>query len=254
LTHPNTISIYDYGFSAEGVFYYAMELIDGATLRDVVSASGPLPAGRVIRILGQALGALKEAHEKGIIHRDVKPANVMLCERGGEYDFVKLLDFGVARKLGSGAETAGSVAGSLETLAPEVLRGEPTSPSSDLSSLSVVAYLLACGRPLFDAHSGQEVIRHHLTTEPVPPSVHNPDVSSDLEAVILRGLKKNPSERYPAASSMKEDLLRCRAASEWSQDEARRWWRTFTPQRNGVAAESEITASSSETRVRSERI
>jgi len=250
LTHPNTISIYDYGFTAEGVFYYAMEMVEGATLRDVVTATGPMPAGRVIRSLAQAAGALKEAHDKGIVHRDVKPANIMLCERGGELDFVKLLDFGVARKLGVGEEVAGTVAGSLETLAPELLRGEPASPSSDLYSLAVVGYFLACGRPLFDVHSARDVMHHHLNVEPVAPSRHNSEIPSDLEAILLQGLSKDPKTRYSDASVFRESLLRCGAAFDWTQDDARRFWEGFRPSEARATAESEITASSSETRVR----
>jgi serine/threonine-protein kinase len=255
LTHPNNISIYDYGYTAEGVFYYAMELLNGATLREIVERTGPLPAGRAIHILVQSCGALKEAHDKGILHRDIKAANIMLCEQGGELDFVKVLDFGLAKRIDrtSGlAHSDGKVAGSLETLSPEALRGRDLSPASDLYSLSVVAYFLVSGRHLYDVTSGQEMIQHHLSAEPIPPSRHQPHVPQDLEAIILRGLSKDPYQRMTDAASLREALLQCEDAGRWAQDQARSWWEDYEQSKPHMTPGSEVSSSSIDTHVRSE--
>jgi serine/threonine-protein kinase len=251
LTHPNTISIYDYGYTAEGVFYFAMELVEGATLREVVASGGPMPAARVIHVLAQAAGALQEAHDRGIVHRDVKPANLMLCERGGSHDFVKILDFGVAKKIEARSivPEERTVAGSLETLAPEALRGD-AGPRSDLYSLAVVAYYLVSGKPLFDVPSGSEMIHHHLATEPVPPSLHAPGLPPDLEAVILKALSKEPEDRPESAASLREALLACESAGKWTEEQARDWWAAYQPVEVPSDADSETKASSAETRIR----
>ena len=156
LTHPNTISIYDYGYTADGMFYYAMELLEGATLKDLVGGTGALSPARVIDLISQACAALQEAHSKGILHRDIKAANIMVCERGGELDRIKILDFGLAHRLGPAeGVTAGrrEVSGTPETMAPEVWKGEPLGPAADLYSLAVVAYQLAVGVVPFKSES-----------------------------------------------------------------------------------------------------
>jgi serine/threonine-protein kinase len=255
LTHPNNISIYDYGYTAEGVFYYAMELLTGANLREIVERTGPMPTERAIHVLVQACGALKEAHEKAILHRDIKATNIMLCEQGGELDVVKILDFGLAKRLDSRSglvHADGTVAGSIETLAPEALLGKDLGAQSDLYSLSVVAYHLVTGRPLFEASTAQDMIRHHLESKPVPASQANPAVPSDLESVILQGLNKEPGRRPPDAEAFRHRLLGCSEAGKWDQDKAHAWWEQYGVIERHTVPETEISTSSIETRVRPE--
>ena len=250
LTHPNTIQIYDYGYTGEGVFYYAMELVEGATLRRIVEDTGPLSAARTVFILTQAASALGEAHAKGIVHRDIKPTNIMLCERGGEGDFVKILDFGVARQIDldriERAEL--TVAGSAETLAPEALRGR-AGPSSDLYALACVGYYCLTGQPLFSGESGQDVLRQHLTSRPVPPSRVHAGVPRDLESVILRGLSKDPAERAPDAAAFKRELMNLQSSTKWDAELAREWWTSHGSTLVGREVD-DVTGSFVETQIR----
>jgi tRNA A-37 threonylcarbamoyl transferase component Bud32 len=235
LAHPNSVLIYDYGHTATGVFYYAMELLQGLNLEQVVEKAGPLPAGRVIHILAQACAALEEAHALGLIHRDIKPRNLMLCVHGGEYDFVKVLDFGLVKDLRSldpSGTVAGTVCGSPETIAPEAIRGEAIGPAADLYALGAVACFLLTGAGVFNASTAAEYFYHHLHTEPIPPSELVRTVPADLEALLLECLRKDPSLRPGSARALRERLLGCRDARSWTREDATRWWQeigaTFT--------------------------
>ncbi|RYG65354.1 serine/threonine protein kinase, partial [bacterium] len=178
LTHPNTVAIYDFGRTPDGLFYYAMEYLDGVTLEELVRKHGPQPPGRVVHVLRQVVGALAEAHAAGLIHRDIKPANVLLCERGGAIDVVKVVDFGLVKSL---SETA--LTGELALSNVNVLTGTPlylapeaiTSPETldgraDLYAVGAVAYFLLTGRTVFEGATVVEVCGHHLHSKPVPPS------------------------------------------------------------------------------------
>jgi serine/threonine-protein kinase len=228
LTHPNTIAVYDYGTTAEGVFYYAMELLEGADLQRIVSTTGPLPAARVIHVLVQALGALREAHAKGLVHRDVKPGNLFLCERGLEHDVLKVMDFGLVKDVSAtalGISQVGAPVGSPLTMSPEILRGRPAEARSDLYALAAVGCYLLTGEPPFEATTVAEALAAHLSSPPIPPSVRVPSVPSDLEDVLLTSLAKDPSARHPDALSMRRALLACADAGRWTPDDADRWWR-----------------------------
>ncbi|HEY0467672.1 MAG TPA: serine/threonine-protein kinase, partial [Polyangiaceae bacterium] len=173
LTHAHTITIFDYGRTHDGVFYYAMELLDGATLQRIVTASGPQPAGRVVRILEMACGALSEAHGIGLIHRDIKPANIMLCSQGGELDVVKLLDFGLVKELVVDAEVeltgVSTLIGTPQYMAPESILGPGgTDTRSDIYALGAVAYYLLSGVDVFDGKSVIELCIQHLHKPPPP--------------------------------------------------------------------------------------
>jgi len=229
LSHPNTIAIYDYGRTPDGTLYYAMELLDGGTVEQLVRVGGALPAGRVIHILEQMAGSLAEAHEKGLIHRDIKPSNTILCERGGLFDVVKVLDFGLVKEI---AQTDGNLTqanvliGTPLYMAPEII-SEPgqASPQSDLYALGAVGYFLLTARNVFDGTSAVEICANHLSTPPVPPSQRaGLAVPEDLETLILGCLEKNPSRRPPNAASLRTSLLGCRDAGTWTQQDAREWW------------------------------
>src|SRR5262245_13023589 len=226
LTHPNTVQVYDYGHTEDGTFYYVMEYLPGLTLEALVKQSGPLPPARAIHFLRQVCGALEEAHARGLIHRDIKPGNVMICERGGIHDVAKLLDFGLVLPPAGDADDDkltqdGTVAGTPAYLSPEQAGGEGTVDArSDIYSVGALAYLLLTGFPPFAGRTGMKMIAAHLYEVPEPLSRRRPDVPADLEAVILRCLAKEPNARFPDAESLDAALSSCRAAGQWTARDA----------------------------------
>jgi serine/threonine-protein kinase len=231
LRHPNTISIFDFGRTPDGVFYYAMELLDGPDLRTAVEKTGPMPAARVIHLLRQACGALREAHEAGLVHRDIKPGNFVLCRAGSDLDVVKLVDFGLVKDVrsaaGSSLTAIGEICGTPETLAPEVLQGEAASPAADQYALGVVAYFALTGVPVYDAKSPAEFIGHHLHTPPPPLRERAPDVPEDLAAVVHRCLAKDKGERFADVQALATALEGCGDAGRWTESDAAAWWRAM---------------------------
>jgi serine/threonine-protein kinase len=235
LTHPNTIRVFDYGRTPDGVFYYAMEYLDGASLADVVAESGPMPPARVIHVLDQVAGALTEAHRVGLIHRDIKPANIFLIEQGGDPDVAKVLDFGLVKQVGSpGGEDAtqpalsraDSITGTPLYMAPEAIATpDAVDARTDLYALGAVGYFLLTGCDVFTGRSVMEVCSHHLRTQPVPPSTRlGAPVPDDLEALILSCLEKDPAGRPADARALRGALRACRDAHAWSEEDARRWY------------------------------
>ena len=228
LTHPNTISIYDYGRTADGVFYYAMEYLDGADLEKIVKATGPLPPARVLHVLDQVCGALEEAHETGLVHRDVKPGNIHLCRRGRDFDVVKVLDFGLVRDTKSESPSitrSGAFVGTPITGAPERFFGADGTPASDLYSLGATAYFLLTGDYPFVGSTVMETVQMHLHDSPAPPSSRREGIPADLDRIVLRCLAKEPADRPPGAAALREDLARCDPGERWNQADAREWWR-----------------------------
>jgi serine/threonine-protein kinase len=189
-----------------------------------------------VRILEQVSGALAEAHEIGIIHRDVKPANIILCERGGLPDVAKVVDFGLVKPIDKGASeatmpvtAAGMIVGTPLYMAPEAISGEPdVDGRSDLYALGAVGYFLLTGSPVFRARTIVEVCAHHLHTEPEPPSRRaGREFPADLERIILQCLAKSPADRPRSARSLQRALAGCASDAPWSMDEAARWWVAF---------------------------
>lgn len=235
LTHPNTIAIYDFGRTPDGVFYYAMEHLDGITLEDLVNHDGPQPAGRVRDILFQACSALVEAHQLGLVHRDIKPANIMLSRRGGVPDHVKVLDFGLVKELSEPDATANSQPALLGTplyLAPEAITNpEAVGPCADLYALGAVGYHLLTGHPVFEGQSIVEVCSKHLMAEPEPPSLDpRLDVPAPLEQLILACLAKAPGGRPKDAATLRDLLLHLPLSGSWSPADAQRWWDSRAPE------------------------
>jgi eukaryotic-like serine/threonine-protein kinase len=233
LTHPNTISIYDYGRTPEGVFYYAMELLEGLTLEQLVERHGAQPPARVIHMLLQICGALKEAHNIGLIHRDIKPANLYLCRRGDIPDFIKVLDFGLVRDIKSEHNISRSnitaVVGTPLYLAPEaIVTPERIDARADIYGLGCVAYYLITGTPPFAGENLVELCAHHLRTPPPPPSSRKP-VPVDLERAIMACLEKDRETRPQNAQALSEALIRCEDARGWSDRDAETWWAAAPP-------------------------
>jgi hypothetical protein len=228
--HPHTITIFDYGLTPEGVFYYAMELLDGASLEKVVAVAGRLPPARAVHVLYEVAGALVEAHEAGLVHRDVKPANIILCRQGGLYDFPKVVDFGLVKDLepaGDAALThADVIAGTPLYIAPEAITSpQSVSPQSDLYSLGAVGYFALTGQSVFPGRTLVEVCSHHLHTRPEPPSTRlGEPLPADLEALVLDCLEKDPARRPGGARELRRRLEACADFGGWTEDDARAWW------------------------------
>jgi serine/threonine protein kinase len=234
LSHPNTIAIYDYGHTPDGVFYYAMEYLEGFDLERLVDEFGSQPPGRVIHIIRQLVSALAEAHEIGLIHRDVKPANVILCRRGGQPDVAKVLDFGLVKEITQGGDSsltgAGVITGTPDYLAPETLEAaDKADARSDLYAVGCTAYFLLTGGAVFHG-SVVQVCSQHLQKEPAPPSERSRHrIGGDLESLVLQCLAKDPSDRPASARALEEALAGCQDADGWSRADAEAWWQEAEP-------------------------
>jgi len=203
LNHPNIVSIFDRG-RAEGTYYIAMEYLDGRTLKELLVRNGPTPIPIAIDYARQILGALSFAHRNGIIHRDIKPHNIIVGSDGR----LKVTDFGIARSGASQMTEAGSIVETAQYLSPEQARGAPVDPRSDLYSLGIVLYEMLTGKVPFSGDTPVEIAMKHLSQVPEPPSKLRPEVPHDLDAVIMRALAKDPDQRYGSAEEMDADLAR----------------------------------------------
>lgn len=247
LTHPNTVAIYDYGRTRDGIFYYAMELLEGTDLERLVTEQGPQPAERVVHVLIQICGALAEAHDLGLVHRDIKPANVLLSPRRHEQEFAKLLDFGLVEPIEAGADAAltglDTLAGTPLYIAPEAIQSPDTvGPRSDLYSLGALAWFLLVGHPPFEGSSMVEICGQHLHALPRRPSVAlRSSVPSELEDIVLSCLEKNPEDRPLDARVLRRQLEQCKLAELWTEERAIEWWNT-----RGVGVSSAPPAPDSE--------
>lgn len=230
LTHPNTVAVFDYGRTPEGIFYYAMEYLDGMDLDDLVKRFGPLPEARALFILRQICGSLAEAHAAGLIHRDIKPANVVLTRRGGLHDFVKVLDFGLAKALDdqekAGVTSPNALMGTPLYLSPEAVnQPDQVDARADVYALAAVGYFLLTGTPVFSGTSVMEICMKHVQAAPEPPSARlGRPVSPLLEALILRCLAKAPSDRPANAAEMLSELEACSVQGVWTAKNAADWW------------------------------
>jgi serine/threonine-protein kinase len=231
LTHPNTVQVFDYGRADDGTFYYAMEYLPGLSLQDLAARHGPLPPARAVYLLRQICGALCEAHSVGLIHRDIKPNNILVCERGGSHDVAKLVDFGLVHTSQLGGNDGkltqeGLVLGTPAYMSTEQASGVANVDArSDIYSLGAVAYFLLTGSTPFKGTSAVQILAAHLY-EPVK-SLRSTcsDVPADLEAVVLRCMEKEPIKRYADAESLDRALAECACAGAWDAQKAREWWR-----------------------------
>jgi serine/threonine-protein kinase len=242
LTHPNVVTVYDYGRTSAGMFYYVMEYLGGADLGVIVERHGAMPAARCLRILVQTAEALAEAHKQGLIHRDVKPANVILVN-GWEPDVVKVVDFGLVKQIAA-SQASGSVTpessaemhavprdaditGTPAYMSPEAIETpNRVDGRSDVYSVGCLAYYLLTGKEVFTAKSWVDLCAHHLQTPPVPPSVRcGVAVPRPLEELVLACLAKSPADR-PSMAELATRLrgLEAEARAGWSASDAAAWW------------------------------
>ena len=251
LTSPHTIRVYDFGLTADGTFYYVMELLDGRDLESLVREFGPLPPARVLHVLRQICSSLAEAHAAGLIHRDVKPANVFACRMGVDYDFVKVLDFGLVKHeqrataptlLTSGQLTMGTPA----YMAPEVILGDgDVDRRVDIYALGCVAYFLLTGEQVFDAPSPMKLLMQHVSAAPLPPSHRSPyPVPSAFDTAVMACLSKDPDERPASVEDLLRMLDRCGVEGTWTPGAARLWWNGHLPELCGAAPPANRTRAS----------
>jgi tRNA A-37 threonylcarbamoyl transferase component Bud32 len=228
LEHWNTVEIYDYGHAADGSFYYVMEYLPGFTLDQLVTQDGALPPARAIHIVRQVCNALKEAHSMGLTHRDIKPGNILVCERAGIYDVAKLLDFGLVKHMGqrdANLTMDGTVAGTPAFMSPEQAAGNAhADPRSDIYSLGAVAFFLLTARPPFTNRTAQQMMAAHIYEGAPPVSAYRPKVDESLEDVVRRCLNKSPADRFQSAEALAGALIACPDYGKWTQEDASRWW------------------------------
>jgi hypothetical protein len=240
LEHPNSVSIYDYGRTPDGQFYYAMEYVDGVTLEQLVRLDGPISVARAALILQQAAHALAEAHALGLVHRDIKPANIMLCERAQVPDTVKVLDFGLVKaidnpEIGDNITQANAIVGTPHYLAPEAISSpDDVGAPSDVYALGAIGFFLVTGREVFTGQSVIEVCSKHLDRAPEAPSaVLGETIDPGFEALILRCLAKQPGDR-PRDGAVLADELEQLDLAGWTVDDARAWWHDLPKKREGT--------------------
>ena len=257
LRSPHTVDIYDYGTTEDGTFYYVMELLEGFDLETLVRDFGPVPPERAVHILIQACHSLAEAHQGGLIHRDVKPANIYVCRYGLDWDFVKLLDFGLV-KTPAGPEpgerqltAAGVIAGTPGYMSPEIGLGSPDVDwRSDIYALGSVGFWLLTGQTLFGEGTAMQIVLDHIQKPPVAPSRRAPGpLTPELDEVILACLAKDPNNRPQTMQELSRRLAGVPLPAPWNEDRARRWWLEFGMRVRKMPATSASTSSAEAPRV-----
>ncbi len=229
LTHPHTVQIYDYGETLDGSLYYAMEYLDGWDLKQLVDLDGAQSPARTIRILDQIASTLDHAHDAGLIHRDIKPPNIILVGADGVPDVAKLVDFGLVSSMGRSSQRKltieGPLIGTPRYVAPEMLRaGGKLSPATDFYALGLVAYFLLSARHAFDGNSAAEILGKQRHCAPLELTSLVPELSSDLASVVHWCLEKKPSERPQSGRALRTALRECRDADRWDGAAAQEWW------------------------------
>jgi serine/threonine-protein kinase len=241
LCHPNTVVVFDYGRTRSGDFYYAMEYVNGFTWERLVQQYGAQPAARVRHLLVQACGALAEAHGLGLVHRDVKPGNLMLGVNGGIFDFVKVLDFGlvrVTRGAEAGASGPGVLLGTPRYMAPEAFASSHSGPRADIYSLGCVAYFLLSGREPFSAKTDAGLAMLHLTAAPAPLAGRGKgDLTPAFERLVMRCLAKAPEDRFASAAQLLRALNELELPA-WTQATAAAFWAEVAAEQDAAEAEN----------------
>lgn len=236
LRSPHTVELFDFGITAGGAFYYVMELLDGLDADSLLRRFGPIPAERAIYLLRQVCHSLSEAQSCGLVHRDIKPANIFLCRYGEEYDFVKVLDFGIVGAVRDRADASpvrtreDAVLGTPAFMAPEQAMGTDWDGRADIYAIGCVAYWLLTGQFVFTAETPMGLLLHHAQTPPTPPSSRTDlPIPTALDDLVLSCLAKDPANRPQSARELSLRLAEVEGARAWTQDRAREWWATHQP-------------------------
>jgi serine/threonine-protein kinase len=240
LRSPHTVALYDFGLSDEGSLYYAMELLHGLDAQTLVERYGALPAGRVVSLIRQACESLDEAHELGMVHRDVKPSNLFICQLGKRTDFVKLLDFGLVKALSDPGLTQltmqDDASGTPAFMSPEQVRGEQIDARADIYGLGCVAYFLLTGSLVFNTSSAMAMAAAHLEQRPEPPSRRAElPIPASLERVVMACLEKKPEDRPQSVTELAAMLANCADVPPWHDADASQWWALHRPELAGGA-------------------
>jgi serine/threonine-protein kinase len=241
LRSPHTVALYDFGLSEDGGLYYAMELLDGLDAETMIKQYGAQPAGRVVSLIRQACESLEEAHDSGMVHRDVKPGNLFVCRVGKRTDFVKLLDFGLVKALPDPEQTRltmqGDTSGTPAFMSPEQVRGEEIDARADIYGLGCVAYYLLTGTLVFNQATALSMAAAHVEQAPEPPSRRSElPIPESLERVVLACLAKKREDRPQSAAELAALLEACADVPRWTQADANQWWRLNRPEPAGGTA------------------
>lgn len=240
LNSPHTIQVFDFGSTLDGTFYYVMELLTGRDLESLVREFGPIPAARVGYLLRQVCHSLADAHARGLVHRDIKPANIYVCRMGLEYDFVKVLDFGLVKfshqssadRIQTLVTADQRTTGTPAYMAPEVILGESTvDRRADVYALGCVAYYALTGHLVFEADSPMKMLLQHVQAEPIPPSQRTElPIPRELDDLVLACLQKDPNKRPQNAEVLFNMAVGCKSGDCWNQDLAKGWWNKHLPE------------------------
>ena len=244
LRSPHTVNLFDFGVSADGAFYYVMELLDGLDAETLVRHTGPVPAERAIHLLRQVCNSLSEAESRGLVHRDIKPANIFLCRYGEDHDFVKVLDFGIVKATTAAAGTGPAltremtVHGTPAFMAPEQALGSANVDGrADIYATGCVAYWLLTGQHVFTADTPMALLLHHAQTPATPPSAKtDARIPSALDDLLLSCLAKDPGARPQTARELSRRLATVEGADDWTDDRAREWWASQRPTASQASA------------------
>lgn len=237
LRSPHTVHLYDFGITDEGIFYYVMEYLEGVDLETLVERFGPIPPERTVWLLEQASQSLAEAHKQGLIHRDIKPSNLHVSRMGLSSDFLKVLDFGLVKRVHAEVDAdtkltrEGSTTGTPAYMAPEMALGNsPVDERSDIYSLGCVAYWMLTGVPVFEGQTPMEVIVNHAKTPPVPPSQRTEfRIPESLEQLVMASLEKDPDQRPQSMVELNQLLATSEVEEPWSEQRASAWWQMHMP-------------------------
>jgi serine/threonine-protein kinase len=243
LSSPHTIEVFDFGSTEQGTFYYVMELLMGRDLESLIREFGPVPAARAGYLLRQACHSLADAHARGLVHRDIKPANIYVCRMGLEYDFVKVLDFGLvkmneqtsAERIQTLMTADHRTTGTPAYMAPEIILGETTvDRRADVYALGCVAYYLLTGQLVFEADTPMKMLLQHVQAEPVPPSRRTElPIPSEVDDLVLACLQKDPNKRPQNAEVLLTMAYGCKTGDCWTSDLAKTWWQKHLPEFSG---------------------
>jgi serine/threonine protein kinase len=237
LRSPHTVKLYDFGVTNDGVFYYVMEYLDGLDLYTLVKTHGPIPHDRVSYLLRQACRSLGDAHSNGLIHRDIKPGNIYVCRMGLNYDFIKVLDFGLVKTEKTGDEWTndltleGVTTGTTSYMAPEMVLGkEQVGARADLYALGGVAYWLLTGQLVFEQDTPMAIVVDQVKTEPAPPSQRTElDIPEELDRIVLKCLEKDPDNRFQSAMELEAESAAISGPKDWDANSAEQWWQLHQP-------------------------